>query len=77
MYFSGSFNAPKDLILSSILLINSLFFLPPPANTLFKAPSMGSIKYSYKISEVYSVKVAAPSFNDNPFTKDILKSPTS
>ncbi len=58
-----------------MLSIKNLFFLPPPAiMVLSHVPPSGSIKYSYKISDVYSVNVAAPSSNDNPRTKDISKS---
>jgi len=61
-----------------MLFIKNVFFLPPPVIMVFfhVSPS-GSIQYSYKISDVYSVNVAAPSSNDNPRTKDISKSFTS
>ena len=61
-----------------MLFIKNLFFLPPPAiRVLSHVPPSESFKYSYKISDVYSVNVAAPSSNDNPRTKDISKSLTS
>ena len=63
---SSSINLILLLIFFSILSIKNLFFLPPPHAYIF-FPSI----FFDKISEVYSVNVAAPSLNERPFIKDM------
>ena len=60
------------------MVTKKLFYLPPPEIIIFTSkPLQIILRLSCKISDVYSVNVAAPSSKDNPWTKHGSKSFTS